>query len=213
MKGYKKKGTISAGLAVTAFIAAALLYAILLYTEKKVTASEERTAVCTAITDIPAGTEINEMNYSIYFECRDIYTSAVPDGAVRDGLILADMTANYSITKGTVITDGMFRTSDMGRKGMKNPVLLGFKADDIFQVAGGILRSGDTVHIYIIDEAGVAELRWKDVCIEDAFDSSGNSLGVTEAGKATRFNIYLEMKDVEEFYECLDSGRIRIVKL
>lgn len=211
MKFIKKNGAITSGLAVTAFIAALIIFALLLYTEKKVIASEEKISVCVATCEIPDGTEINILNYKEYFSMHDIYISAVPDGALTSIEALYDKTAEYSITEGTVITDGMFRMSNIGSRGMNNPVLVGFKVEDIYQAVGGILRSGDYVHIYVVDEDGEAVLRWRNVCIEYAFDNSGNILARTDAGKAMRFDAFFEMRDVKEFYEYLDSGKIRIV--
>lgn len=208
----RKNGAVTYGLIITAFIAAALVYALLIYTEKKVTASEETFKVYCAKVDIPAGTKINAVNYAQYFEEKEIVASLVPEGSIGDYYALTEKTTIIEISKGTILAGGMFRQSDFGSIGMKEPVLLGLKADDIFQVAGGILRSGDWVHIYILDENEEAVLRWKNVCIENAFDGSGNELTAADAGKATRFNIYMEMNDVEEFYTLLDSGRIRIVK-
>lgn len=211
MKFIKKNGAITSGLAVTAFIAALIIFALLLYTEKKVIASEEKISVCVATSEIPDGTEINILNYKEYFSMHDIYISAVPDGALTSIEALYDKTAEYSITEGTVITDGMFRMSNIGSRGMNNPVLVGFKVEDIYQAVGGILRSGDYVHIYVVDEDGEAVLRWRNVCIEYAFDNSGNILARTDEGKAMRFDAFFEMRDVKEFYEYLDSGKIRIV--
>lgn len=208
-----KRSAISAGLVITAFLAAAIVYALLLYSEKKAMATEVKLKVCVAKCEVPAGTDINDVTATQYFELRDIYVSAVPENALISVGGAAGKTATYSISKGTVVTDGMFRESDLGSKWMEEPVLLGFKVDDIYQVAGGILRSGDMVHIYIIDDEGEAVLRWENVCIEDSFDSAGEILQQTQTGRATRFNIFFEKKDVEEFYTRLDSGAIRIVKL
>lgn len=213
MKNISKKSVMTSGLAITAFIAAAIVFALLLYTEKKVLATEEKISVCIAACEIPAGTDINDVTVKKYFEIKEVYVSAVPEDAMDTAKDLLDMTSVYSITEGTIITAGMFRDSYIGSRWMKEPVLLGFKVDDVYQVAGGILRTGDIVHIYIIDDTGIATLRWENVFIENAFDNTGNILEQIDEGRATRFNIFFEKEDVEEFYTSLDSGKIRIVKI
>ena len=38
------------------------------------------------------------------------------------------------------------------QKDMTQPVVAGFKADDLYQVVGGVLRSGDRINIYQVNE-------------------------------------------------------------
>lgn len=213
MKINNKKGAITSGLIFTAFVAAAIVFAILLYTERKLLASEPKVSVCVATVDIPAGMEINDVTAKQYFEIREIYESAVPKDAYDNLNFVTGKTGVFSIAKGTIVTEGMLEVTEVGSRGMENPVLLGFKVEDIFQAACGILRKGDRVHIYTVNDSGEASLRWENICIEDSFDNSGMRLNVTDEGKATRFNIFMEKNEVEEFYSCLNAGSIRIVKL
>lgn len=212
MKNLSKKAAYTTGLAVTAFIAASIVFALLLYTEKRALATEEKVSVCVAVSEVSVGMDINEVTVKQYFEMREVYASAVPENAVKRTDELIDKATVFSITEGTIVTESMFRESYIGSKWMKEPVLLGFKVDDVYQVACGILRTGDRVHIYIIDDTGVAKLRWENVYIEEAFNNTGEYLGQKDEGRATRFNVFFEKADVEEFYTSLDSGRIRIVK-
>lgn len=35
---------------------------------------------------------------------------------------------------------------------MEDPVIAGCKADDLYQIVGGVLRAGDRINIYQVDE-------------------------------------------------------------
>lgn len=46
----------------------------------------------------------------------------------------------------------MFTAVNDITKDMTQPVVAGFKADDLYQVVGGVLRSGDRINIYQVNE-------------------------------------------------------------
>lgn len=96
---------------------------------------------------------------------------------------------------------------------LKEPVIAGFKADDLYQVVGGVLRAGDRIHIYRVSEEKETTLIWDNVYICQVFDQSGVSI---ESGNSTaaaqRINVYLDREDVEEFYSELALGTLRVVK-
>lgn len=213
MKRQGTKRKIQAGLIITALAASLLIYAAMIFVEKKSLAQEGKTEVFSVIQDIPEGTVLNEENWDEFIETREVYVSAIPMNRVMSAEDAEGMVTRINISAGTILTAGMLRQQDIGSVGMREPVLLGFKADDIYQAIGGQLRTGDCVHIYIVDENGETRLRWSNVIIEEAFDSSGNELGNEQEGKALRFNIYMEKKEVEEFYDLLDSEKVRIVRV
>lgn len=212
MKGINRKNGVTTGLIITALIASIIIFVMLLYTEKKALATEEKSSVCVAMCEIPAGTDINAVTVKQYFEIRDMYVSVIPQNAITDFNLLIGKNTYINISPGMITTYEMFKKSDIGSSGMEEPVLLGFKVDDIYQVAGGILREGDRIDIYTVDDEGDAKLRWENIYIEDVFDSAGEELDKTDEGRAIRFNIYLEKDDVGKFYSNLESGNIRVVK-
>ena len=124
------------------------------------------------------------------------------------------MLAVYDIEAGVLLTQGMFVTENTITKDMKEPVIAGFKAEDIYQVVGGTLRTGDRIHIYSVNDTGDVISVWQEVFVQQVFDSVGNAIPSGDTSTAAqRINIYLEKNNVEEFYTQLESGAIRVVKM
>ena len=96
---------------------------------------------------------------------------------------------------------------------MSEPVVAGLRADDLYQVVGGVLRAGDRIHIYRVNEEGEAVLAWENVYIQGVFDQSGTTISNDDRNTAAqRINVYLDKKMVEAFYSWLNAGTLRIVK-
>ena len=92
-------------------------------------------------------------------------------------------------------------------------MIAGFKADDICQVAGGVLRAGDRVNIYSVREEGTV-LVWADVYVQQVFDAAGAMIGNEDGvSSAQRINVYLDETEVETFYSELARGSLQVVKL
>ena len=210
MKKIKKKSSLTPGLIVAAFISAIVIYALMIYTEKKVTAGEETLSVPVAISDILKGSAVSGEASSEKVIWKDVPVSLVPGDVVLSSDEFEGKLALLKISEGTIITSGMLEDEFKPKKEMKEPVLIGFKAEDYFQTAGGRIRPGDRIHIYMQDEQGDVSLRWSDIYVADAFDTSGESVGVSGEGKTLRYNIYLEKEDVEEFYKKLEAKRLRV---
>lgn len=214
MGGNKKnrRGAVAGGIIVTAFLGAIVMFAILLYTEKKVLGKDDTKLVACAVKVIPEGEKITADNVNEYICFREIAEAYIPKGTISEANLFNNISAKYSIAEGSILTETMFRPADIGISRMGNPVLVGIKTEDMYQAAGGILRRGDRVHIYVMNEMDEIELRWSNLYIDEAFDASGNVIDSESSGKATRFNLFIEKDDVEEFYGCIDSQRVRIVR-
>ncbi len=213
MKKGKKKLLPAAAFAALA--AAAAIYLILLNIEKNLLSDFEKTAVLRAREEIRAGAVINESNLGEYFEFVQLDKALVPEKAVIGENELIGKLAAAKIDAGSFITDAMFSDITELTGTMREPVVAGFKADDLFQVAGGILRRGDRIHIYTIDvQNSLTYLIWEDIYVIDVFDSSGSSI-VPDDRKAAaqRVNILLEKDSVEQFYSELAAGSLRVVKV
>ncbi|MBR1861520.1 MAG: hypothetical protein IJ796_06645 [Lachnospiraceae bacterium] len=208
MKGNRKKKGVMPGLIAGAFIAALSVYILLIYTEKKAISREPM------VSALVAGSEIKKGESSLAdpekIKQVMIPESLLPEEAVLSEEELKGKMAAGGISRGSVITAKMLESRDEGRQNMKNPVLIGFKAEDYYQTAGGRIKPGDRIHIYLQDEEGSINLRWSNVYVADAFDVSGEPVGFSDEGKTLRYNIYFEKEDVEEFYKNLDAKVIRI---
>lgn len=214
MKMKKGKKKLLPAAAFAALAAAAAIYLILLNIEKNILSDYEKTAVIRAKEEIRAGVVINEKNVGECFELVQLDKALVPEKVVTEAKELIGKLAVSKTDAGSLITEAMFSDMTELTGTMREPVVAGFKADDLYQVAGGILRRGDRIHIYTVDvENGLTYLIWEDVYVSDVFDSSGSSiLPDDRKAAAQRVNILLEKDSVEQFYSELAAGSLRVVK-
>lgn len=238
----RKQKKILPGAVALGLLLSIIIYAVMLHIEKSALSDFERCTVVTAVKEVPAGQMITAENAGNYFTQKEIDTKLVPANAVPVAEQIAGQAALYNIDSGSIITTGMFESFNEIIEGMEDPVIAGFKADDLYQVVGGVLRAGDRIHIYKveadepddrsitdpmtkgeeqatpIDQAEETEVPetvlWENIYVQEVFDQAGNRIpsGDQETA-AQRVNIYLDKTDVEAFYTELASGTLRAVKL
>lgn len=202
------------GTMIAALTAAIGIFAVMLQTEKKALSEYERSAVYVAVKEIPKGEVITEKNCESFLCKTELDKKVIPNTALANPEQLAGLVARISIDEGTLLTEGMFERQNEITAQMKQPVIAGFKAEDLYQVAGGVLRAGDRIHIYTVSENGLASLIWRDVFVEQVFDSGGNAIaGGDTTSSAQRINVYLDAEEVEQFYTELARGALRVVKV
>lgn len=200
-------------------IAALAVYGVAIHIQTEILSAYDKAVVYTATSPMAAGDVMDADEAAGKVAPVEIPATAAPADAVTDPAVLADSAARYGIEPGTILCASMFETVDSVLEGMNEPVIAGFRSEDIYQVVGGVLRAGDTISIYTVDnvaEIGAAEyegtLRWDDIRVQDVFDSSGLRIGSDDATTpASRVNIYMEKGDVEEFYAGLAQGSLRVV--
>lgn len=167
-----------------------------------------------AAREIPKGQMITEENYEAYFAELELDKNCIPDTALVSAEQIRDMVAVAPIEKGVLLTGGMFEEVDQITGDMQVPVIAGLKAEDLYQVVGGVLRTGDRINIYRIGEEGEAHLNWQNIFVQQVFDNAGASISNDDTETAAqRINVYLEQANVEEFYSQLATGTIRVVKV
>ena len=190
------------GAIFAAFLAAAAVYAALLQAEKNVLSEYEKAQAWVAIKDIPAGELLTEANAKEYFAAVLADASLVPETALESREEAKGLVAVAKIEKGVLLT-----------KGMQEPVVAGFKAEDLSQVVGGVLRAGDRIHIYASEEE-TTNLIWENVYVQQVFDTSGRAIGNEDHETAAqRINVFLDKDEVEAFYSRLDQGSLKVVKI
>ena len=208
------KRTILTGSIVAALVVAIALFAVMLHMEKKLLADYEKGIVYVAVKEIPEGMLVDESNVAEYMIEKEVDVSVIPETAIREPDQVKALIASTRIEKGVLLTMGMFQEQDEILSRIKEPVIAGFKADDLFQVVGGVLRSGDRIHIYNESEDGIVSLKWSDVYVQQVFNSAGVSIDNTDTSTAgQRINIYMAKEDVERFYTELETGMLRVVKV
>lgn len=202
------------GSIAAAFIASVAVFAVMLQMEKAVLTNYEKGKIYIASKEIPKGQIITAANEKEYLRQIELDVNCIPDTALSEISQITELAAACNIEKGVLLTMGMFRERDTITADMEEPVIAGFKAEDVYQVAGGILRAGDCIHIYHVNEDGKAGLKWSDITVQQVFDGSGRNIkNGDENTCAQRVNIYLDKTDVEEFYSELKAGSLRVVKI
>lgn len=199
---------------IASLIASVGIYITLVEMEKNALRVYEREKVYIATAEIPKGTMITGQNASSFMKAAEVEKGMVPGNVLRDITQLDRLAASYSISEGTLLMTDMFEEFQEITAGMKEPVIVGFKAEDLYQVVGGVLRQGDRIHIYTVSENGLASLNWRDIYVQQVFDHSGNPVEAADPTiSSPRINIYLDAENVEQFYSELALGSLRVVKV
>ena len=173
----------------------------------------EKGLVYVAACEIPKGMLITEENLGKYFKKAELEKRSIPPTALVEPEQMQGLAAVFDVEEGTILTRGMFMSLAEILHSLEEPVIAGFRADDMYQVAGGVLRAGDRIHIYTIRD-NRAELAWEAVYVQQVFDSTGKSISNgDQVSIAQRINVYLDKKDVGAFYSGLAMGNLRVVKV
>lgn len=211
---HKGKSRIWIGSIIAALVAAVAVFAVMMQMEKNLLLQYEKSSILVAAKEIPKGQMITAQNCETYFAEMELDKNCVPETALVSMEQIEDMVSVADIEKGVLLTGGMFEELNEITVHMQVPVIAGFKADDLYQVVGGVLRTGDRINIYQITEEGEAILNWQNVFVQQVFDNAGISIANDdEQTAAQRINVYLEQANVEQFYSQLATGTLRVVKV
>ena len=233
MKKDKKERSILPGVIIVSLLVAVIVYAVMLNAEKTALSDYEKGSVYVTTKPVPKGTMIT----ADYITQKELDKSLIPSGAVSSPEDLTDLISVYAVDQGSIITAGMLISVNDITKDMEQPVVAGFKADDLYQVVGGVLRSGDRINIYQVDENAnkgdtsqslantdaegnwtetysTASLVWGNVFVQEVFDSAGTVISTADTTTpAQRINIYMDNDNVAAFYAALAQGSLRVVKI
>lgn len=210
------KNRIWNGSILAAFVAAMAVFVFLLQTEKRVLTEYEKEQVCVVTAAIPRGEKISAENAERYITVMEIDKRIVPETALKSTEAASGRIAAYGVEQGMVLTTGMLRELSEITEQMREPVIAGFRAEDLYQVVGGVLRAGDRIHIYCVEqeeEEQNGKLLWENVFVQQVFDRNGAAIGGDDGTTpAQRVNIYMEKERVADFYAALAQGSLRVVK-
>ena len=197
---------------IAALISAVAVFAVMVQMEKNILTQYEKETIYVAAAAIPRGEIVTEDNYLIFFVQQQLDSNCIPATAISSPEQIRGLVAKTDIEQGVLLTTGMFEPVNEVLADMEKPVIAGFKAEDLYQVVSGVLRSGDRVNIYSVKEEEVI-LVWQDIFVQQVFDASGAAIASGDTVTAAqRINVYLDQADVEQFYGELASGSLRVVK-
>lgn len=203
---------LKTGGVIAALLSAVAVFAVMVQMEKNILTQYEKGMIYVASTEIPKGEVVTEDNYTRFFTAQQLDSSCIPVSAISSPDQIRGLVAKTDIEQGVLLTAGMFEPLNEVLEAMEKPVIAGFKAEDLYQVVSGVLRSGDRVNIYSVKEEEVT-LVWQNVFVQQVFDASGTSIaGGDTVTAAQRINVYLDQEDVERFYGELAAGSLRVVK-
>lgn len=213
-KKSRMKSKVWVGSIATALLAAVVVFAVMLQIEREILTQYEKGDIYVATRQIPKGQLITKDNYRDYLELRQLDKNCIPKTAIHSVEQIQNLAAVYAIDKDTLLSMGMFESINDITKQMREPIIAGFKADDVYQVVGGVLRAGDRIHIYSIPKEEGTIVTWQDVFVQQVFDATGQMIpNENSTTAAQRINIYLEKNEVEQFYTSLQNGLLRVVKV
>jgi len=214
-KREKEKKHILPGVILVSFIASIATFFLLLNVEKNALEAYEKVMVWTVKCELAKGLEISESSMTEYFMQVEIDKNRVPGKVIENPQILIGKLTEVLIPQGTILTEAMFSDEEKFRKGIHNPIVAGCKGDDLFQLVSGVLRKGDLVNIYMVnEELGETYMLWENIMVYQAFDTSGNVIASEDVETpAARVNLLLEEGYTEQFYNELNAGSLRLVKV
>lgn len=220
-KGMKREGEqkrsadrLWVGSIIAALLVAGILFFVMLQMEKNMLSEYEKAPVYVVAKTIPKGKLLTQENLAQYLIQEEMEKRLVPETAIQDSTQIQELIAIAELEQGVMLTTGMFRAVNEITADMKEPVIAGFKAEDLYQVAGGVLRAGDRINIYSVNEEGDTPIVWEGLYIQSVFDLSGNAIANEDRTSASqRINIYLDEENVEAFYSSLSQGTLRVVKI
>lgn len=203
------------GVILAAFVAAIVTFAVLLHVEKNALSAYEKADCWILAEDVERGTEITPDNLSVLFCQAQVDVRHIPKEALTSPETLVGSRAAIAIPQGSMATYPMFTQSGSFIAALEKPIIAGCKAEDLYQLVSGTLRSGDRIHIYTVDEElGNTYLIWDNVMVYQTFDSSGNMIAPQDTmSAAARINVLLEEGSAELFYSELYKGSLRVVKV
>lgn len=216
MNKEKEKGkNILPGIILVAFVAAVATFFIMLQVEKNALSAFEKELVWCTNAELPKGLEITEQNKAQYFVQVELDKSKVPSRLVADPAGLVGTQTTILVPQGAVLCETMFSDEEKYVEALHSPVVAGCKAEDLFQLVSGVLRKGDFVHIYTVNEELEATyLLWENVLVYQVFDSAGNAIASEDVTTpAARVNLLMEKGYAEQFYNEIQNGSLRVVKV
>lgn len=210
-----RKRSFWPGVILVSFLAALITFFIMLQVEKNALSAYEKVTVWCAKSELVKGTEITTANVAEFFEQREIDKNQVPEKYIVSPEEIVARQMAITVPKGSILVTTMLSDLEGEVKLLEHPVVVGCKGEDLFQLVSGVLRKGDLVHIYTVDEElQQTYLVWENIQVYQVFDASGKVIPSTDnTTPATRVNLLLEKERAEHFFNELNSGSLRLVQV
>lgn len=194
---------------------ALILFISLLVIESKMLGAYQKSTVIIAKCTIPKSTQISQNNIDLYFSEKEIESNIIPPSAVVDKEYLLGKVVSYNIMQGEIIVNNRFSDENKYLKNIKTPVEVGINVSESSQIAGGIIRKGDFINIYVVDSSSKdSSVVLKNIYVSKAFDKNG--LEITDSGsdvQSLSLNLFIDSSEEQYFDQVITSGTVFISKV
>lgn len=211
----KKEKKIGVKELVISIVLALLLFICLLVIESSFLSKYDKTTVVVAKCTVPKSTQITEKNIGLYFEEKEIPANLVPQSAIFSKDTLINKIVSLSINQGEILMENRFLDEQKYLAKISNPMEMGISVSSAAQAAGGTIRRGDIVNIYVVDtqtKQSTEILHEAYVC--RAFNQEGIEIaGENAEDQCMEFVIYIDSMQEQFVSEKIDNGNIYINKV
>ncbi len=146
-----RKGDNKLVIMAVAFLAAIVVFVVMVAVESHLVNSAEKKTVIVAMTSVPKGMVLTEENMPNYFSMEERAVSELPANAYESGIPLKGKVLSRDISANEVITPSCIYEEDF-YAAVEDPVEISIEVSKIGQAVGGILRPGDLVDIKVVVE-------------------------------------------------------------
>ncbi|MEG1640534.1 MAG: hypothetical protein RR284_06380, partial [Ruthenibacterium sp.] len=220
-----KMMTIVIGIIVAfiAFVTLTVIQSSILNQENKVEALQ-------LTTDVQSGTKITEQNVDLLFHPARVSESLVPSNYVSSkSSLLGKFVSKDYVAKDILTKEGVSDIQANYAASIENPVEIAFSLGDLGEVVGGIVREGDFVNIYGLEQVTTKgdgkdtdesikiskDYTFQHIYVTKAFSSDGVRVlsDASAVTPTTLFNIILSDADAKIFSEMVQNCILRVAKI
>jgi hypothetical protein len=202
------------GRIIISLIVSIVIFIGLLVIQQTILAPNGTSKVYISNNTIDKGTLINLDNVDKLFKEKKVDGELKVSNAVIDKKDLINKIANTEIEKGSVISNSSFIDKDNVLSKIKNMVETSIKVNDISEVVGGTLRTGDIVNISTVNQiTKESESVLENVYVNKVFASDGREINRSDKTSAMTINILISKEDEQKLNKKIILGTIRISKV
>lgn len=213
----KKKEKTERGLKPIIFslIISTLLFFVLIGLEVSILEKYEKTEVVIAKNNIESGTEITSVNKEILFGLKEVDVSLKTEASFVSLSDLEGYIVRGDIEKSEIVSGNNLIKKSSVLAVLNEPVEVAFKAEDISQVVGGILRTGDLIDISVVNSyTKQTEKIFSNVYVSKVFNSGGIEIDKVEKDNpSVVVNVLIDKETENIFNEKILSGIVRISRV
>lgn len=159
---------------------------------------------------IECGTIVDPSNIGELFEVKRFKADSLPKEYISDAEELNGSTIEVGISENTILQENYVINGGNPLYNMKEPVIMGIKASDMAQFAGGVIRKGDRINISIVDSATNKCINiLENIYVTGAYNSDGSEIS-DESSCAMALNILVEKNEEQKLNGMMAVGELRV---